>query len=161
MIGPVETHGEPTVIEVRAPWCHSCRAMQPAIDATAREFEDSVRLVVIDASREPEVVRDLGVLGTPTLIGVYGGAEIGRITGTRNAAEVRDLFRAVADGRVGAINGPGSADTRLRVLAGAALAAVGLLTGPAWVLTGVGAAVAAWGLAGALARRRSPERAGS
>ncbi len=161
MIDPVETHGEPTVIEVRAPWCHSCRAMQPLIDAAADEFAGSVRLVVIDASHQPEVVRDLRVLGTPTLIGVNGGAEIGRITGTRNAAEVRELFRAAADGRHGAVAGPGSADTRLRVLAGAALAVLGLLTGPAWVLTGAGAGVAAWGLVGASARRRSRGRTGS
>lgn len=101
-------------------------------------------MMKINAVEEPDMVKALGVRGTPTLIGYSNGVEVFRRTGRRTPTELREIFVAVADGtpapRVGV------SDIALRVGSGAALIAIGFVSGPAWVLIGAGALVALFGL---------------
>lgn len=71
------SYTRPTLIEVMAPHCVECRAMQPDLEAVAEQHVDSVDLIVLDATREPDRATSLRVLGTPTLIAVSEGEEIG------------------------------------------------------------------------------------
>ena len=133
----------PTIVEVWAPSCSACRAMQADLDATAVEFSDTAGLVTVNAAVEAETVRKLGVRGTPTLIGIRNGEEVFRFTGRQSRADLRDLFAAVSsDGQPGRV---GRQDLALRVGAGAALAGVGLAAGPAWPLLVVGSGLIALG----------------
>ena len=92
------TDTQPSLIEVMAPRCVECRAMQPDLDAVAEEYQARVDLVVINAAEEPERAAALGILGTPTLIAMRNGGEVARFTGRRSRSELEDLFEAVADG---------------------------------------------------------------
>lgn len=134
----------PAVVEVWAPSCAECRAMQPDIDATAAEFTHKVSFVAVNVAEEPGWARDAGVMATPTLIGVANGAEAFRVIGRRSRAELRELFDAVETGA--AVAAAGRQDRVLRIGTGVVLAAVGTAMGPAWPLVGVGAAIALWGL---------------
>lgn len=148
----LEGYQNPTILELWAPSCAECRAMQPHLDAAAADFSDTVDLVRVNAAANPDVVRTLHVMGTPTLIGVHRGVEVFRFTGRRSRAELGDLFRAVA---VGAdATGVGAQDVLLRVGTGVVLVGIGLVTGPAWSLAAIGAAVTAFGLFPWLTRRR-------
>ena len=53
----------PTLIEVMAPHCVECRAMQPDLDAVAEQHRNSVDLVVLDATRETDRALSLKVKG--------------------------------------------------------------------------------------------------
>ena len=117
--------------------------MAPDLNAVAEEY-DTVDLVVIDASVEPEVAAQLRVMGTPTLIGVRGGEELGRFTGRRSRSELRDLFSAVAAGDTDTVPRFGRGDRLVWSVAGVSLAAAGLAMGPAWPFVVVGAVVAGY-----------------
>ena len=133
----------PTLVQVVAPHCAECRAMQPDLDAVAGEF-GSVDLVVVDATERPDVTRELRVLGTPTLIAVRNGQELARFTGRRTRNELREMFSAVAAGDPGSLPRFGRGDRTVWTVAGAAMAVAGLAMGPAWPLVAIGAAVAGY-----------------
>ena len=139
---------KPTVIEVTAPWCGDCRAMEPTIETVAGRHPE-VDFKVINASTDPEAVKALGVKGTPTVIGYTNGEEVFRTTGRRTGSQLEAMFTSVTG------NGPfpsvGRGDLYLRVGAGAALVALGLFSGPAWPLVGIGAIVSMFGF---LAKRK-------
>lgn len=128
----------PTIVEVWSPTCADCRAMQADLDAVAARHPD-VALVVVDASTEAAWAREWGVLATPTLLGLRDGEEVFRHAGRRSAAELEELFAGLESGR--RPSGIGRTDTALQLVAGAVLVAVGVATGPAWVLVGVGIAL--------------------
>lgn len=124
--------------------------MQPALDSVSADHPE-VTITKINAAEEPDKVKALGVRGTPTLIGYSNGDEVFRSTGRRTVTELREIFRAVADGasfpRVGA------SDIALRVGSGAVLIAIGFVSGPAWALIGAGALVAVFGVHSMLSGR--------
>ncbi len=141
----------PTIVEVVTPTCAACRAMAPDLEAVAAEFDGRVDLAVVDAAAHPEVAAELGVRGTPTLIGVRDGAERFRTVGRRTRRELRELFVALAaderPGRVGHLD-----LLLLRVGAGASLVVMGIVLGAVPVaVVGVAAVVV-----GAVAWWRGP-----
>lgn len=140
----ITTLARPTVVEIWAPACAECKAMQPSLDATAVAFADTVDLVMVNAALDIETVRSLGVKGTPTLIGIREGEEVYRYTGRRSPAELEKLFSSVSVGV--RPKGVGRLDMMLRVGVGVALLGAGLLSGPAWALVVIGVAVAAAGI---------------
>jgi len=129
---------QPTLIEVMAPHCGECRAMQPDLDAVAGEYQDRVDFVVLDATVETDQVASLRVLGTPTLIAVSSGQEVARFTGRRTRPELRELFDAVADGKAESISKVSGSDRFVWTVAGVLLGGVGLTTGPSWFLVAIG-----------------------
>jgi thioredoxin-like negative regulator of GroEL len=140
------TFVKPTLIEVMTAHCVECRAMQPDLDAVAKEHRGSVDLVVLDATEEPDRVAALRVFGTPTLIAVKSGAEVARITGRRSRSELRDLFAAVAAGDASAISAVSRSDRLVWSVAGVLLIGAGLMSGPSWFLVAVGSGLAAYAL---------------
>ena len=136
-------YSNPTLIEVMSPHCVECRVMKPDLDAVAGEHAH-VDLVVLDATREFERVASLNVRGTPTLIAVKDGIELARFTGRRSRAELTELFAAVAGGDPSTISRTSRTDRVVWETAGAVLAVVGLLSGPAWALVVAGGALGAF-----------------
>lgn len=134
----------PTIVEVWAPSCVACRAMQPDLDATAAEFFGRADLVRVNAAEEMDTVRKLGVTATPTLIGIREGGEVFRFTGRRSRSELQELFTAVSAGA----HPPtvGHRDLVLRLGTGFTLAGMGLISEPAGPLVIVGVVVAALGV---------------
>ena len=65
-----EPDGRPTVIAFSTPSCAACHAAQsPAIQvARATLGEPTVRLIDVDAARQPEVARAFGVLTVPSTV---------------------------------------------------------------------------------------------
>jgi thioredoxin-like negative regulator of GroEL len=122
--------------------------MQPDLEAVAAEYRGAVTLQEVDASREVDTARELGVLGTPTLVAFDGDRELARLTGRRSRDELREFFAAAASRRTERRPAPARADVGLRIAAGAVLLAAGLAAGPSWVLAVVGAAVGGHGVFG-------------
>ncbi len=135
----------PRLIEVWAPSCSSCRAMRPDLEAVSAEFEGRVAVEYLDASSDPGRAAALGVASTPTMIVLDGDVERSRVVGRRSRDELFTLFSSIAGG--GTVrNGPARADVAIRLVAGFALAGIGLVSGPTWVLVGVGIVIVSIGL---------------
>lgn len=85
--------GRPILIEVTAPWCPTCRAQKPHVDAVAADprMREAV-LLSIDFDSQKEALRRLNVQRQSTLIALRGREERGRATGITDAAAIRDLL---------------------------------------------------------------------
>ena len=142
--------GAPTLIEVWAPQCAVCRAIDPHLLAAAAAHP-TVELVRVDATADPEHARSLGAKGTPTLIGLLGGEEVFRHVGRMGPDGLDDLFGSLAERST-----PPSPTTTpwLRASAGTVLAGAGALTGPSWPLIALGLCIALWGAVPLLQRSR-------
>jgi thiol-disulfide isomerase/thioredoxin len=89
--------GRPILIEVTAPWCPTCRAQKPHVDAVAADprMRDAV-LFSVDFDSQKDALRLLRVRSQSTLIAFKGREERGRATGITDGAAIRELlFRAV------------------------------------------------------------------
>ena len=53
------------VLVITTPWCHHCRAMQPALDRLSETHFSSMRVERIDATIDPDRVDALDVMATP------------------------------------------------------------------------------------------------
>lgn len=85
--------GLPILIEVTAPWCPTCRAQKPHVDAVAADprMRDAV-LLSVDFDSQRDALRRLGVRSQSTLIAFRGREERGRATGVTDPAQIRTLL---------------------------------------------------------------------
>jgi thioredoxin-like negative regulator of GroEL len=140
------TDTQPSLIEVMAPHCAECRAMQSDLDAVAEEYHETVDLIVINAAEEPERAAALEVLGTPTLIAMRNGVEVARFTGRRSKSELRELFAAVADGNADSISSMRVSDRLVWTVAAVLSTAAGLAIGPSWIMVALGVGLGSYPL---------------
>lgn len=136
----------PVVVDVWAPWCGPCRAMEPHLAAVRNEYAGRVEVWKVNADEQPDVVRDLKIFGIPTLVVFSGGVEVSRRTGGMTAASIRGLFeRAVLPapepGSAAAHKGPTDYDRWLRIAVAVALFILAAFTGWPIVLLLAAAAV--------------------
>jgi thiol-disulfide isomerase/thioredoxin len=89
--------GRPILIEVTAPWCPTCRAQKPHVDAVAADPRMREAVVFsIDFDTQKDALRRLSVSRQSTLIAFRGTQERGRATGVTDGAAIRELlFRAL------------------------------------------------------------------
>jgi hypothetical protein len=97
----------------------------------------------VDAAVDPDGARALGAFAVPLLVALRDGREVSRRLGATGAAEVRSIFEAALGGVAVGLSGLSRGERSLRALAGLGLVAVGLATGPRWLLVSLGAVVLA------------------
>ncbi len=141
---PFTAPSGPTVVEVMTPRCPACAAMAPHLEQAAARHDGDVQLVRIDASVDPGAAAALGIRGTPTLIAYRNGEEVFRSVGRLSASELDQLFSSV--GRGSPPPRLGMQSVVIRVGAGVAIMAVGLVAGPILPLVGIGAVATAFGV---------------
>jgi thiol-disulfide isomerase/thioredoxin len=85
--------GRPILIEVTAPWCPTCRAQRPHVDAVAADprMRDAV-LLSVDFDSQRDALRLLNVRSQSTLIAMRGREERGRATGITDGQAIRALL---------------------------------------------------------------------
>jgi thioredoxin 1 len=133
----IRTAGRPLLVEFWAPWCIPCRMMSPVLTAMKEKFAGEVDLLRVNADESPELIRKLGVLGIPTLIGYRQGEVLFRKTGAQSAAVVESLFAGLS-GAVPLTRGPSRIDRIVRAGAGLALVVAGIWAGGNLWMIGLG-----------------------
>ncbi len=131
----------PVIVDLWAPWCAPCRAMQPAFKQVGQKFENQVFVLKINADESPEVLRALGVKGIPTVIGFSHGKEILRRTGIQSAKTLDLLFEATVNGRKPDVMPVATRDRILRIVIGLALLIIGWFGSHSLILLAPGAIV--------------------
>lgn len=145
----------PRLVEVWAPHCWACRAMDADLDDVAARFSNTVVFERVDAASDREAAERLGVRGTPTLIGYVDGVEVYRVTGRQSREKLSSLFTALESNRR-PHRGSSSVDVLLRGGAGGALVIAGSAMGPAWPLVIIGMGVLASAAPHVIGRLRDP-----
>jgi len=130
---------KPVIVDLWASWCGPCRAMEPAFKQTSQKYIDQVDVLKINADESPEVLKALGVMGIPTVIGFAGGKEILRRTGMQSFEALDIIFDSTLHQRKPAIIPLAPIDRLIRSGAGLAFIALGWYTGQSILLMGMGA----------------------
>ena len=118
----------PVVVDIWAPWCGPCRAIEPALKTLAQQYQGRVDVWKINADEQPEMVKTLGVRGIPTLLVFRGETEVTRQVGASSQAALERLFEAALSGEVPERTGLTNFDRALRMAGGLILVAFGIIT---------------------------------
>jgi thioredoxin len=135
----INKSAKPVIIDLWAPWCGPCRAMQPAFKQISQKYTDDVFVFKINADESPDVLKALGVRGIPTVIGFSHGKEIVRRTGIQSAQALDAIFDSTLNERKPAAMPLAPIDRILRASAGLAFLVIGWFMGLSIILFGLGA----------------------
>ena len=71
----------PVLVDFTAGWCPPCKMIDPIVKQLAQDWDGKVKVVKLDADENPNLLKQFGVLGIPTLILFKGGQIKERVTG--------------------------------------------------------------------------------
>jgi thiol-disulfide isomerase/thioredoxin len=95
---PGLTDGRTTVLYFTADYCTVCRYRQkPALDELKRDLDGTVRIVEVDAVRDPAKARLFGVLSLPTTVVLAPDGTVGAVNyGFAPRAQLDAQIRSIA-----------------------------------------------------------------
>jgi thioredoxin 1 len=89
--------GKPVVVDVTAPWCSTCAAQKPIVQALLKEPEfKNLVLLHVDFDTQKALLRKLNVREQSTFVVYKGRDEVGRSTGDTDRASIAALFAKAA-----------------------------------------------------------------
>ncbi|HQS08023.1 MAG TPA: thioredoxin family protein [Xanthobacteraceae bacterium] len=85
----------PILVEISAPWCPTCKAQKPIIDALAAQPETKALVIFeVDFDTQKPVVRSFNAQSQSTLIAFRGKTETARSVGDTNPASIAALVKS-------------------------------------------------------------------
>lgn len=88
----------PVLVDFTASWCGPCKAMAPAIEDLAREYEGEVAVYLMDIDASPKTSKTHVVMSVPTFMIFHKGEIVERITGMTS----RSKLAAALESAIGA-----------------------------------------------------------
>ena len=87
----------PVLVDFWAEWCGPCKALAPAVEKVAGEYEGKAKFVKLNIDDNNQVAQQYGIKGIPTLILFKNGAEADRTVGITSKDNIaRMIDRALA-----------------------------------------------------------------
>lgn len=78
---------QPVLVDFWAVWCGPCRAIAPAVDAVAQEYDGKAKVYKLNVDENPEIAGRYGVMSIPTLMIFKGGQKVGELVGGQNTKQ--------------------------------------------------------------------------
>lgn len=131
---------KPVIVDFWAPWCVPCRITKPILEKLAREYNEKVDFLAVDADEARDLSDQFHVVSIPTVLALREGKVVGRIMGAQNESGYRTMFESLANRKEVKFQLSAS-DRVLRLTAGALLVMIGIST-QSWLVLGIGGIVA-------------------
>lgn len=65
----------PVLVDVHAEWCGPCKMQSPILKELAEDMGNKIRVIKIDADKNPDITRRYGIRGVPTLM-IFSNGEL-------------------------------------------------------------------------------------
>lgn len=72
---------KPVLVDFWATWCAPCRAIAPAVDDLASQYEGKVKFTKMNIDDNQDTPQQYGIRSIPTLLVFKGGKVVGQIVG--------------------------------------------------------------------------------
>lgn len=90
----LQRDGKPTLVEIHATWCSTCRAQVPIVNSLLKEKEFAgITALRVDYDDQKDIVRSFKVQRQATLIVFKDGKEVGRSTSDTSREGIRKLLQ--------------------------------------------------------------------
>lgn len=74
--------GKLTVVDFWAPWCGSCLALGPTIDALHKEYEGKVNVGKVNVDENPQMSINYSITSIPAILFIKDGQVVDKHIGT-------------------------------------------------------------------------------
>lgn len=91
----VVKNDQPVLVDLWAPWCGPCIAMEPAMKELSAQFEGKMEIAKLNVDDNPNLAQSLDVMSIPTMILFKNGQPVQRIVGLTNKDKVAAAMTAV------------------------------------------------------------------
>lgn len=86
----LSTSDVPVLVDFYATWCGPCQMMAPILEQVSGQLKDRLMVVKIDSDKYEDLASQHHIYALPTLVLFKNGAEVDRIEGVIQAAQLID-----------------------------------------------------------------------
>lgn len=84
----------PVLVDLWAPWCGPCIAMEPTMKELSAQFDGKVDIAKLNVDDNPNLAQSLDVMSIPTMVLFKGGKPVQRIIGLTAKDKVAGVMSA-------------------------------------------------------------------
>lgn len=84
---------QPVLVDFTATWCPPCRAIKPALEELAAQFQGQATIVACDVDQNQATAEKFGIRAMPTLLMFKGGKVVNQLVGAAPKARFEELIR--------------------------------------------------------------------
>jgi|SRR5512140_3518100 thioredoxin 1 len=83
---------KPVLVDFWATWCAPCRAIAPAVEDLAKQYEGKVKFTKLNIDDNQDTPQQYGIRSIPTLLVFKGGKVVGQIVGAVPKTRIEDAI---------------------------------------------------------------------